>query len=95
MYILSIPYDHLFVKEEFSLFFPCFSKSTGLRYPQRGMSSFSIVKHFDVVKEHCFGLYRTFFLSYRLLERLHHVHIDLERLLFSEPAIIAHVFLLY
>ena len=33
-YILSIPYNHLFVKRESSLFSPCFSKSTGLRYPK-------------------------------------------------------------
>src|SRR5437762_14327319 len=34
LYILSIPYNHLFVKREFSLCSPCFSKSTGLKYPK-------------------------------------------------------------
>src|SRR5882762_11450417 len=34
VYILSIPYNHLFVKRESSLFSSCFSKSTGLRYPK-------------------------------------------------------------
>src|SRR5205809_3226464 len=34
VYILSISYNHLFVKRESSLFSSCFSKSTGLRYPK-------------------------------------------------------------